>query len=170
MSNQVYKITTNLWRYYKGGFVVLILLVLLPGITSAQISYGVTFGTSQNDGAPCVGKGVCKESSSVADPSTFMYADNPEAVTATFQISPDNPNVLMMSFLLSELTAKQPGQVANFTSAAGTYVFDVTYSLINSKIYSLGGIPANAVISPSSNSVIVITGEIVTDYITLSTN
>lgn len=143
------------------------LLVLLPCFASAQVSFGVTFGTSQNDGTPCVGKGVCKESS-VKDPTNSLYS-NPEAVTATFQISPDNPNVLMMSFLLSELTSKQPDQVAYFTSAAGTYMFDVSYSLANSAIAQLNNLPANSVISTTSASTVVISGDIVTDYITLST-
>lgn len=168
MGSQLRIISVPLLKSGKVYLLAMILLVLLPGFARAvaSVSFGVTFGTKQDDGGPCIGKGVCKESFDI-DANTLIYVSNPEAVTVTFQISPDNPNVIMMSFLLSELQLKQPDQVAFFTSTAGSYPFDVTYVLANSAILQLS-IPTTAVISTSSASQVIINGDIVTDYITLN--
>jgi hypothetical protein len=168
MGNQLRKLSMRFLKSQRTYFLALILLVSLPGYAQTSLTFGVTFGTKQDDGGPCIGTGVCKESFDL-DSATLIYTSNPEAVTVTFQLSPADSNVLMMSFLLSELTQKQPGQVAYFTNAAGTYQFSATYMLVNSAISQLN-IPAGAVISPGSSSTVVITGDIVTDYITLSTN
>jgi hypothetical protein len=168
MLNGLRNISTQFLKSRKAYFLAFALLILLPGYAHAILSFGVTFGTKQDDGGPCIGRGVCKESFDM-DQTTLIYGSNPEAVTVTFQISPDNPNVLMMSFLLSELTKKQPDQVAYFTSTTGAYPFDATYVLANSAISQLN-IPANASISTKSASQVVINGDIITDYIALVTN
>jgi len=168
MGNQLRNVLGKFLKSGKAYFLAFILLVLLPGYAQATLSFGVTFGTKQDDGGPCIGAGICKESFDI-DSTTLIYQSNPEAVTVTFQVSPDNPNVIMMSFLLSELQQKQPAQVALFNTTTSTYTFGATYVLANSAISQLN-IPANAVISPNNPGQVVINGDIVTDYITISTN
>ncbi len=152
------------WNFCKLSFAVL--LLLLPGISGAQnmVSYGVTFGQPQDNNGPCVGKGMCKESSDIG--TNGVYASEPEEVTVTFQLSPDNPNVLMLSFSMSELTAKQPDKAGDFVNG-GSYQFDAPFSL-SSSLFGALNLPPNSIILPSSQSNIAINGDFVTDFIIYS--
>lgn len=150
----------------KAGLLALSVLALSPAVGRAQITLGVTFGTA-NDGLPCIGKGVCKETLT-RDPDDPTKYVNAEAVKTHFQMSPDNKNVLMMSFLLSELKTKQPDQVSYFTDASGAYMFDANFTIAGTDLANVPGMPANAYISTTSNSTVAINGDIVTDYITLA--
>jgi hypothetical protein len=148
------------------SFFTAVLFIAMPCVTNAQsVAFGVTFGQPQSNNGPCVGKGYCREAFDFSV-STNTYTSAPEAVTVTFQVSPDNANILMMSFSLSELQAKQPDKVADFNDG-GSYSFDAAYILPTSIFGSLNLSP-NAQILPTSSSTVKINGDFVTDYITYS--
>ncbi len=122
---------------------------------STAIYPTVTFGTPQSNGGVCVLRGVCKDYSGVSD----------DGIQVTVQVSPDNDNVLMITFLLSDLKSKQPDQAAYFTDPSGSYPFDVSFPLTDSIFSQLNLKPSPAILTTSASTV-VINGDIVTDYIT----
>jgi hypothetical protein len=155
----------SILRLKISGVLIILLVAVFPCITNAQtVSFGVTFGQPQSNNGPCVGKGYCKEAFDLT--TTGVYTSAPEAVTVTFQVTTDHPDVLMMSFSLSELTAKQPDKVADFVNG-GSYNFDAAFSL-NSTIFGSLNLLTNPQILPTSKSTVVISGDFVTDYITYS--
>ncbi len=163
MKGQV--LTQSTLRQKISGLFTIALFAVLPGIAGAQtVSFGVTFGQPQSNNGPCVGKGYCKEAFDLT--TTGVYTSAPEAVTVTFQVTTDNPDVIMMSFSLSELTAKQPDKVADFVNN-GSYNFDAAYSL-GGTVFGPLSLQANPQILPTSKSLVVINGDFVTDYITYS--
>jgi len=109
----------------------------------------------------CVGKGVCHNS-----PGGTASA-NGDGITVRFFVLESDPNILVMTFSLSDLKASQPDQVAYFTDPSGSYNFDSPYSLTDNMFAPLNLLP-NAMILPSSNSVVQIDGDMVIDYITYS--
>ncbi len=117
----------------------------------------VTFGTPQQFSSTCVGRGVCGNTTSSTEDGTRV----------TFQLLADNPDVLVMTFSVADLKAHQPEQVADF--ASGSYMFDAAYSLSDPMFASLN-LPANSQILPTSQSQVVIDGDVVTDYIVYSHN
>lgn len=119
---------------------------------SGYCSGGLSFGTPPETGSPCVLRGICD--------------DNGGGVNVTFSTSPDDPNVLVMTFSLSQLKQAQPDQVAYFTS--GSYMFDGDYCLSNDPFFAPLNLPANSWILTTSNSNVKIDGDVVTDYIVYS--
>ena len=138
-------------------FLSILALVLFTGysaLATGTTTCSVYFGTPQENGGVCVGRGLC------GDPVAG-------GISVTFKVSDNNPDVLIMMFSLSELKQKQPDQVAYFADNSGSYNFDLAYSLSGSAFAPLN-LPSNSQIIPSSNSVVEINGDIVTDYITYS--
>lgn len=131
-----------------------------PSVTTVCAT--VTFGTPQEAGGVCIGKGVCKSSAC----GTTAAQDG---IPVSFQVSDDNPGVLVMSFSLSALKESQMDQAVNFTDASCTYKFDASFSL-SGELFAGLNLPTNAQITPESPSKIVISGDLVTDYITYSTS
>jgi hypothetical protein len=122
---------------------------------SASVTLGVEFGVRQFGGGDCVAKGVCDcQVSGVGIP-------------VTFSIDPDNANVLVMTFSLSDLKNSQPDMTAYF--ASGSYMFDANFSL-SSSMFSALNLQSNPQILTTSNSTVTIVGDVVTDYITYSHN
>lgn len=72
-----------------------------------------------------------------------------------------NSNVITMSFSMSELSAKQPDQVAYFTDPSQTYQFDAPYAL-NAPIFASLGLLPEATIDPSDVTSVAINGDLVT--------
>jgi hypothetical protein len=119
---------------------------------SGYCSGGLSFGTPPETGSPCVLRGICD--------------DNGGAVNVTFKTSSEYPNVLIMTFSLSELQQAQPDQATYFTS--GSYTFDGNYCLSTDPFFAPLNLPANSWILTTSNSNVKIDGDVVTDYIVYS--
>ncbi len=135
---------------------LLVVVLFSASATSASgVSSGyVYFGTPQSNHGACVGRGVCEEAT--------------DGINVTFKYTDNNPNVLMMIFSLSELIQKQPDQAAYFTDGSGSYMFDIDYAL-TSDMFAPLGLPSGSWILSTGNSTIVISGDMVIDYITFST-
>ncbi|MCD6013806.1 MAG: hypothetical protein K0Q79_3668 [Flavipsychrobacter sp.] len=146
------------------------LLSLSAVIVLASVCYGfkpvpascirtVYFGDPTQD--ICVGRGVCK--------NTYSVSENPGGIPVNFHILPSDPNILVMTFSLSDLQNNQKSQVAYFTAASASYNFQSTYIIPQDMVQELNLQP-NAQITPNSPSVIEINGDVVNNYITYSHN
>ncbi len=122
-------------------------------------SRAVYFGDPTQD--ICVGRGVCK--------NTHSVSDNPGSIPVTFSVLQSDPNILIMSFSLSNLEANQESQVAYFTDASHSYNFTTVYEIPSDIVQELG-LQSGASINPNSPSVVEINGDVVTNYITYSHN
>lgn len=122
-------------------------------------SRAVYFGDPTQD--ICVGRGVCK--------NNYSVADVPGSIPVTFSLLESDPNVLIMTFSLSDLESNQESQVAYFTDASHSYNFASTYEIPADMAQQLNLQPG-ASIKPNSPSVVEINGDVVTNYITYSHN
>ncbi len=146
--------------YIKTRILLSVFAILITSFTTtttyaSSVKLGVEFGIRLEGGGDCVGKGVC-------DCKAMGVGTN-----VTFYVSQQNSNVLVMTFSLTDLKMNQPDQVAYFTSAAGSYNFDAAYSLDNS-LFSDLNLPYGATLTPSGNSTVVVNGDVVTVYLTMS--
>ena len=119
------------------------------------ISVSANFGTPPAGGGPCTGKGLCSAVTTGPGVTTA-----PSGVAATIQVSPADKNVLIMTFSLADLKAKQPEQVAYFTDASNTYNFDGSFDL-SDKMYSSLKLAPGAKIDRNSKSKVEINGDVV---------
>jgi hypothetical protein len=135
----------------------LLLLLTCSGFkpVSTYVLGTVSFGTPQEPGhGVCVGRGICDGVAANA---------NAAGTTVSFQLLPSDPNILVLTFSLSDLKANQPEQVAYFTDGSGGYAFDAPYSLSGELFASLN-LPPNSQILPTSNSTVVQNGDVITVY------
>jgi len=102
----------------------------------------------------CDGKGICQPS---AKPIT-------NGILVTFTINDDKPNTLIMSFSMTELKANQLIQFDFFKSPATSYQFDASFDV--NQIFGPASLPGSNKITPTSNSVLTLNGDIMTDTIT----
>jgi hypothetical protein len=102
---------------------------------------------------------------SVNDTVTTALATVDSIIPLAAPVTGTNSNVITMSFSLSELTAKQPGQVTYFTDTSHTYQFETSTSLTTPIFASLGLLP-DASIEPTDVTHVAITGDhvVVTIY------
>ncbi len=140
--------------------VILLSVLICYGFTPVPVvsTRTVWFGDPTQD--ICVGRGVCKNR---------VSQENADGISVTFATMQSNPDVLIMTFSLSDLQQIQPDQVAHFTSAEGTYNFEHPYVVPSDMVQELG-LQEGAVILPSSNTLVSINGDAVTVYITYSHN
>jgi len=124
---------------------------------NTSITEGVTFGNPPEGGGACAGKGICS--------SSGISGSQTNGTTVTFQLSPNNAGVLVLTFSLADLQAHQSAQVAYFTDPRGSYVFDGTY-VLSDPIYTPLGLLPNAQIDPTCQSTVAINGDAVTVSIT----
>jgi hypothetical protein len=147
-------------------------LILLVGAMSfgyihtanaAGMCATVTFGTVQDHGMPCIGKGVCKAST-----CSFTSASSvTNGIMVYFEVSPTDPNILIMSFHLSDLMNSQPEQAEYFTDNTAGYPFDVSF-VFSDAMWAPLNLPAGTYIPAATSSTVVINGNIVSNYITIA--
>jgi hypothetical protein len=123
---------------------------------SSSITLGVDFGVRQLGGGECVGRGICD-----------MYAADGGGVNVQFATDPNNSGVLVLTFSASALRASQPSEVALFLQANGSYPFDNDWT-VPSNIASALSLSSGATVSTSSSTVVVVDGDVITAYFTLS--
>lgn len=114
----------------------------------------VTFG-AYKAGEGCSGSGICQTGTQASG----------DAVSVVFSYAKNNPSKLIMSFKLSDLKKKQPGQVKYFADGQ-SYRFDAPYSLSDSMFLQLG-VPKGAMITPQSASRVSVRGDMVVVEITI---
>jgi len=124
----------------------------------------VNFGNPPAGGGPCGGKGIC---AAVANPP--VTTNSASGVAATLQVLPTDKSVLVMTFSLADLKAKQPEQVALFTDASNSYNFDGSFDLSN-KMYASLKLASGARIDKNSKSKVEINGDVVKVSYTYSHN
>ena len=128
------------------------------------VPVSVNFGNPPAGGGPCGGKGIC---AAVANSPTVTTTSS--GVAATLQLSPSDKNVLVMTFSLAELKAKQPEQERHFKDASNTYDFDGSFDLSDKTFASLKLAPG-ARIDKNSKSKVEINGDVVKVSYTYSHN
>jgi hypothetical protein len=128
------------------------------------VPVSVNFGNPPAGGGPCGGKGIC---SAVANPTPV--ANNPSGVAATLQVSSTDKNVLVLTFSMADLKAKQPEQERLFTDASNTYNFDGSFDL-SDKMYAPLKLAPGARIDKNSKSKVEINGDVVKVSYTYSHN
>ena len=121
----------------------------------------MTFG-NRSRGGGCSGKGIC--SASISNDTNNNNNNNP--ILVTFYTT-DSMNVILMVFSMDSLIAHQPEQAQYFKS--GSYMFEVPYSLSPDNPVFTGtnlALPPSTIISPTSPSQVIISGDSVVDIIT----
>ena len=135
---------------------------------STSILSSVTFGNPQPGGTICVGKGFCQVSSSTSGQAAqALIAGTPAPIPVTFQVSPIDKSVLIMSFSLTHLKKNQPDQVPFFTHESGEYNFEATHHFTHEVFGGLEFHP-NPRIEPKNKNKVHIAGDLVTMFITYS--
>ena len=145
-------------------FFAIVLFVIGCQSNNASVSISANFGTPPVGGGPCAGKGLC--SAVVNGPGSTTP---PSGVAATLQVSPADKNILVMTFSLADLKAKQPEQVAFFTDRSNTYNFDGSFDL-SDKMYAPLKLAPGARIDKNSKSKVEINGDVVKVSYTYSHN
>jgi type IX secretion system substrate protein len=97
---------------------------------------------------------------SAVDTVATTTAGVDSVVAASVPVNNSDNNVLTMRFSLSELTNKQPDQVAYFTDPSQTYQFDATCPLTGPIFSGLGLLP-DACIKPTDATSVAIDGDMV---------
>ena len=132
----------------------------------------VGFGNPPAGGGPCTGKGLCQVSHAGNDAATAasnvtptstaaMPASATTGIPVTFEVSPLDKSVLVMSFRMSDLEKSQPDQVAFFRS--GEYIFDDLCPLTHPELRTLN-FHHNPRIEKGKKNTVHIVGDLVTTF------